>query len=106
MLISVLFQKIPGVALAVYTTAFGVGALVAPKPISQYVETLASLDLPSPVWLGVKFILAFPLCYHTCNGVRHLFWDLGLFLQIKHVYITGYLMILSAAAATAAALTL
>lgn len=96
--------KFLGVALAVYTSAFGVAALVAPKPLSQYIETLASLDLPSPVWLGIKFIFAFPFCYHTCNGVRHLFWDLGLFLTLKQVYVTGYLMLLSAAAATTAAL--
>jgi succinate dehydrogenase / fumarate reductase cytochrome b subunit len=32
-------------------------------------------------------ILAF--CYHISNGIRHLLWDLGFFLDLSKVYTTG-----------------
>lgn len=28
--------------------------------------------------------------FHLCMGVRHLLWDMGLFLDIKDAYKTGY----------------
>jgi succinate dehydrogenase cytochrome b556 subunit len=31
--------------------------------------------------------------YHTLNGFRHICWDLKLFLNIKDVYITGYVVV-------------
>ncbi|MBI1273067.1 MAG: succinate dehydrogenase, cytochrome b556 subunit [Alphaproteobacteria bacterium] len=38
--------------------------------------------------------------YHLCSGIRHLFWDAGLFLEIKQVYTTGYLALIVSAALT------
>jgi succinate dehydrogenase / fumarate reductase cytochrome b subunit len=32
-------------------------------------------------------ILAF--CYHISNGIRHLLWDFGFFLELSKVYTTG-----------------
>jgi succinate dehydrogenase / fumarate reductase cytochrome b subunit len=29
------------------------------------------------------------LCYHVTNGVRHIFWDFGFFLELSKVYTTG-----------------
>lgn len=31
--------------------------------------------------------------YHTLNGFRHICWDLKFFLNIKDVYITGYVVV-------------
>tara|TARA_B100000927_G_C16247211_1_gene381962 strand:- start:158 stop:475 length:318 start_codon:yes stop_codon:yes gene_type:complete len=33
------------------------------------------------------------LFYHACNGVRHLFWDFGVALDIPGVYFSGRLAI-------------
>ena len=44
-----------------------------------------------------KFILVgftWSFCYHLLNGLRHLFWDMGLGLSIKNSYLSGYLVIL------------
>jgi len=30
-------------------------------------------------------------CYHLCTGLRHLVWDIGLGLDIKQVYKSGYI---------------
>lgn len=37
------------------------------------------------------------LCYHMSNGVRHLLWDSGLFLELSKVYTSGIIMLLCAA---------
>ncbi len=50
-----------------------------------------------------KFILIFLifiLSYHLFNGVRHLLWDLGVGLEIKESYLTGYLVIFLSFAST------
>jgi succinate dehydrogenase / fumarate reductase, cytochrome b subunit len=42
-------------------------------------------------WFGLLLLFgwSFSLFYHMCNGIRHLFWDAGLGLDIKTVYSTG-----------------
>ena len=43
-------------------------------------------------WYGkialVLFIFSF--YYHLCNGIRHLFWDMGMGLEINSAYQSGY----------------
>ena len=29
-------------------------------------------------------------CYHFCNGIRHLFWDMGKGFEIENAYRSGY----------------
>ena len=43
-------------------------------------------------WYGKLLLLAFvfSLYYHLANGIRHLFWDAGLGLDICTTYKTGY----------------
>lgn len=36
---------------------------------------------------------AFSFYYHLCNGVRHLFWDVGVGFELKSVYASGYAVI-------------
>ena len=45
----------------------------------------------------VKLILygtIFVISYHLLNGIRHLFWDMGIGLRIKESYMSGYLVII------------
>ncbi|PJB73513.1 MAG: succinate dehydrogenase, cytochrome b556 subunit [Alphaproteobacteria bacterium CG_4_9_14_3_um_filter_47_13] len=35
--------------------------------------------------------------YHLCNGVRHLFWDMGYLFKIENAYKAGYLVLAAAA---------
>ena len=45
----------------------------------------------------VKLILygtIFVISYHLLNGIRHLFWDIGIGLSIKESYMSGYLVIM------------
>jgi succinate dehydrogenase / fumarate reductase cytochrome b subunit len=42
----------------------------------------------------------FALFYHLCNGIRHLFWDMGAGFEISTVYTTGTLVVVAAVALT------
>jgi succinate dehydrogenase / fumarate reductase cytochrome b subunit len=51
----------------------------------------------------IKIILfgtLFSLAFHLSNGIRHLFWDMGLGLSINNSYRSGYLVILVSIALT------
>ena len=39
------------------------------------------------------FLYFFSICYHFCNGIRHLTWDLGYGFEIKTTKITGLIVI-------------
>ena len=41
----------------------------------------------------VLFGYSVALFYHACNGIRHLFWDAVIGLDIPSIYRTGYLTI-------------
>lgn len=36
------------------------------------------------------------LFYHLCNGIRHLFWDMGKGFELRTVTISGYAVLVSA----------
>ena len=46
-------------------------------------------------WYGKLLLISFifSLFYHLANGIRHLFWDIGLGLDISTTYRSGYAMI-------------
>jgi len=37
----------------------------------------------------LKLALIFATTFHLINGIRHIMWDLGFFLDVKAVYYTG-----------------
>lgn len=86
-------HRFTGLALTGYATVLGLGALLMPHDFSHYLTAIEALQLGTPTLVAAKFVLAYPAAYHTVNGVRHLFWDLGKFLTIKEVYTTGYTML-------------
>ena len=46
-------------------------------------------------WFGQLILLGctFSLFYHLCNGVRHLFWDIGIGFEIEMAYRSGYAVV-------------
>ena len=42
------------------------------------------------------------LVYHLLNGVRHLFWDMAIGVNIKSAYATGWLIVFGSMAISAA----
>ncbi len=53
--------------------------------------------------LGMILLYAwiFAFAYHLCNGIRHLFWDVGKGYSMSAVYRSGYMVLLAAASLTA-----
>ena len=47
-----------------------------------------------PVGQVVLILFVFSFYYHLCNGIRHLFWDIGAGLDLRTTYITGYAVII------------
>ncbi|XP_018301933.1 succinate dehydrogenase cytochrome b560 subunit, mitochondrial [Mycetomoellerius zeteki] len=85
-------HRTTGIMLASYAMFLGLGTLLIPGGIPCFIETVDNLCLPLPVLFAGKTLLALPATYHTFNGIRHLAWDLGMFLTIKEVYSTGYMV--------------
>jgi len=42
------------------------------------------------------------LCYHLCNGIRHLFWDIGVGLDLRAAYRSGFAVLIATAVLTLA----
>ena len=72
------------VLLSVWLVAIAAGAGV-----------YASISSHISAWYGqfIVFGFMFSLYYHLCNGIRHLFWDMGLGLEISTAYRSGYAVV-------------
>lgn len=60
---------------------------------------LSFIATPAGQILTSLWILA--LAYHFCNGIRHLFWDVGRGFELKNVTRSGLLVLLIAGASGA-----
>ncbi len=79
----------------------GLGALllcywlmsVAAGP-EQFANTRAHVQ----AWYGQVLMVLFcwSFYYHLCNGVRHLFWDAGMGLELDATYRSGYAVVIVA----------
>lgn len=43
---------------------------------------------------------SFAMFYHMCNGIRHLIWDTGRLMKMKHAKMAGYVVLLVSTAMT------
>ncbi|CAL7933360.1 unnamed protein product [Xylocopa violacea] len=83
-------HRTTGMILSSYAMLLGLGTLLIPGGIPCLIEMITNLNLSAPILFMGKTLIALPATYHTFNGLRHLAWDLGMFLTIKEVYSTGY----------------
>lgn len=60
-----------------------------------FIDCRFDIILDSVAFKVLLLALSFCLYYHMLNGVRHLFWDVGLGFEIKTMEITGFLVVLS-----------
>jgi succinate dehydrogenase / fumarate reductase cytochrome b subunit len=56
----------------------------------------------SPLGIFMMFGWSVALYYHLFNGIRHLIWDTGRGFKLKNAYMSGYIVLLLTALATAA----
>lgn len=45
--------------------------------------------------LGITMLLGWAFCFyfHLCNGIRHLFWDMGWGYELSSVYRSGWIVL-------------
>jgi succinate dehydrogenase / fumarate reductase cytochrome b subunit len=55
-------------------------------------------------FLGRLFLFGWTvaLFYHLCNGIRHLFWDIGVGLELRTAYRSGTAVLIATAVLTLA----
>jgi succinate dehydrogenase / fumarate reductase cytochrome b subunit len=68
-------------------------------------EAYAGLQETLGSWVGIicLFLWSFALFFHLCNGIRHLFWDLGYGFEMKTVDASGLAALVATAILTAIA---
>ncbi len=88
-----------GVALgvgAVFFAGWLLAAASGPEAFRCAQEVFGSV-------LGIVVLAGFSLAlfYHLCNGIRHLFWDAGLGLELEQAYRSGWTVVAASVLLTA-----
>ena len=67
-------------------------------------DAYAGFQAMSSHWFMQLLLLgwAFSLYYHLCNGIRHLFWDVGRGFEMEDLYRSGWIVLFAALILTAA----
>ena len=86
-----IIHRMTGVALAAGTILLIalLLALAAGPDAYQTVRAFCSS------WLGLLMLFgwSWALCFHLCNGIRHLAWDTGWGFEIQRAYLTGWIVV-------------
>lgn len=91
-------HRITGVALAAGTLLLAWWLIAAATGPDAYGVVSGFLSS----WLGrlVMFGFTWALFYHLCNGLRHLFWDMGKGFELETMRKTGMLAIVASVVLT------
>ncbi len=93
-------SRVSGVFLSVVTAPLALCWLIAVASGPEAYDALAA-------WMGgligqaIIVISILSISYHLMNGIRHLAWDAGWFLDLKGIYMSGYVMVIAAGALAA-----
>ena len=87
-------------------SALSVGAVllvVLLAAAASSAEAYNSVHAHLTTWYGTALLIAitFALYFHMCNGVRHLFWDIGWGFELDSADLTAKLVIAGAVVLTA-----
>lgn len=86
--------------LSIFHRATGVGLAFGLPVFVWWLVALAKGDSAYDCFLRAAHSLmgtvllmgwSWAFTFHLCTGIRHLFWDMGVGLDIKDVYKTGYI---------------
>jgi succinate dehydrogenase / fumarate reductase, cytochrome b subunit len=91
-------HRATGIALSVGGIAL-VWWLAAAAGSPEYYESFAGIA-GSIIGRLALFIWTFCLFYHLGNGIRHLMWDAGKWLELEQARKSGYHVVISAAVLT------
>jgi succinate dehydrogenase / fumarate reductase cytochrome b subunit len=91
-------HRAAGIALMLGTLVLVYWLLAAASGAEAYASAQRLLGS----WPGRIALLGFTfaLFFHLCNGIRHLFWDVGLGFELKTAYASGKAVVVVAIAMT------
>ena len=86
-----ILHRLTGIALALGTLLLVYWLAAA----AAGAETYAGAEAFLGSWIGYVLLIgwSFALFYHLCNGIRHLFWDAGLGLELGAAYASGWVVV-------------
>ncbi|KAK5971963.1 hypothetical protein GCK32_003119 [Trichostrongylus colubriformis] len=88
------FHRVTGCAMAGVLLFGGVGFALLPWNFTQFVDYIRSWNIPPVITSVFKFIIAYPIIFHTLNGIRFLGFDLAKGVEnTKAIYRSGYLVL-------------
>jgi succinate dehydrogenase / fumarate reductase cytochrome b subunit len=93
-----ILHRVTGVALALGLVALSYWFVSIAGGERAYAAAMAVFESP----VGVIFLVGwtFAFLYHLLNGVRHLFWDVGVGFERAQRHMSGWFAVLGAAALT------
>jgi len=97
-----ILHRVAGVALSIALlslTGWLMAAASGPRAYAQAASVLRTW--PARAWIALALIA---LCYHFCNGVRHLAWDMGWGFERREARRSAAVMLAVAAVAAIACL--
>lgn len=95
-----IMNRITGLGAGVVLYAGGIGAIFYNQSFPELLQ-LIQATIPHSLILLTKTALGGAVIYHTLNGIRHLVWDVGYGFNLKHLYMSGYLVLVLTAIGTA-----
>lgn len=94
-----ILHRATGIALAVGTVLLIALLLALAAGPEKYGPVRAFCG--SALGLFLLFGWTWSLCFHLCNGIRHLAWDSGWGFSIPRTYLTGWTVVVASALMTA-----
>ena len=85
-----IFHRITGIGLSIGSVLMAIRiSLIALGPNYFFIfEFVAS----TVIFKIILFLWTLGIFYHLFNGIRYLFWTYGLGMELKTVYISGYII--------------
>lgn len=96
-----ILHRVTGVALSIGLVLL-VGWILAAAAGPERFAAVQSF-IGSPLGLALLFGWTLALFFHMANGVRHLFWDIGVGFDLPVAYASGWATLAFTAVATALA---
>ena len=87
-----IFHRITGIGLSFGTILISIWiSLLALGPDYFYIYEIISYNI---FFKFLLFIWTVAIFYHLFNGIRYLYWSLGMGMDLRSVYISGYLVMI------------
>lgn len=87
-----IMNRITGLGVSVVLYGGGIGAIFCSQSFPEILQSVQAI-VPHSLILVSKTAVMGAIIYHTLNGIRHLIWDVGYGFQLKHLYLSGYIVI-------------